>query len=89
MRTAHGSSHAVTFPDVEPPRRFTMQMSGPPLTTFTFSCEVRPNGSGSTIAHSVAFSGRLASVFARVLGAQLANQFVHVLDDLAAAAEAT
>jgi uncharacterized protein YndB with AHSA1/START domain len=88
MQTTRGSKHAVTFADVEPPRRFTLSMSGPPLTTFTFICEVKPNGSGSTIAQSIAFSGPLAFVFGPLLGEQLANHFVPVLDGLAAAAEA-
>ena len=28
METNRGSKHAVTFTDVEPPRRFTMRMAG-------------------------------------------------------------
>jgi hypothetical protein len=88
VETTAGSKHEVTFADVEPPRRFTLSMRGPPLTTFNFRCEVAPNGAGSTIAQSVALSGPLAFLFAPLLGAQLARNFVPVLDGLAAAAEA-
>jgi uncharacterized protein YndB with AHSA1/START domain len=90
METNRGSKHAVTFRDVEPPRRMTMTMtmSGPPLTTFSFICEVTPNGSGSTIAQSVAITGPLAFVFGPMMGKTMASHFVPVLDDLAGAAEA-
>jgi uncharacterized protein YndB with AHSA1/START domain len=88
METNRGSKHAVTFSDVESPRRMTMTMSGPPLTTFSFICEVTPNGSGSTIAQSVAISGPLAFIFAPLMGKMMASHFVPVLDDLAGAAEA-
>jgi hypothetical protein len=88
MQTSHGSKHGVTFADVDPPRRFTLSMSGPPLTTVTFICEVTPSGSGSTVAQSVAISGPLAFIFGPLIGPQMASHFVPVLDDLAAAAEA-
>ncbi len=29
MQTSRGSKHTVTFADVEPPRRFSLSMSGP------------------------------------------------------------
>ncbi|HMD02082.1 MAG TPA: SRPBCC family protein [Candidatus Baltobacteraceae bacterium] len=89
METTRGSKHTVTFAGVEPPRRFTLSMSGPPLATITFICEVEPSGFGSTVSQSVAFSGPLAFVFGPMLGEQMADHFVPVLDDLAAAAEAT
>ena len=87
MVTSRGSAHAVTFTDVEPPRRFTLRASGPPLTTFTFVCEIEPSDGGSTIRQSVAFSGPLGGVFGPLIGPQMAKHFVPVLDDLAAAAE--
>jgi uncharacterized protein YndB with AHSA1/START domain len=87
MQTARGSTHRVTFGGVEPPRRFTMSMDGPPLTTITFVCEVTPEGSGSTVSQSVAFSGPLAFLFGPLAGGTMAKHFVPVLDDLAHAAE--
>ena len=89
MATNRGSKHAVTFANVVPPRTMTMTMSGPPLTTFSFICEVTPSGAGSTIAQSVAISGPLAFVFGPMMGNMMASHFVPVLDDLARAAEAT
>jgi uncharacterized protein YndB with AHSA1/START domain len=88
MTTNRGSRHAVTFADVDPPRRFTLSMDGPPLTKFTFIAEVTPQGTGSTIAQTVAVSGPLAFLFGPLMGEQMASHFVPVLDDLAAAAEA-
>lgn len=87
VETTAGSKHTVTFADVEPPSRFTLCMDGPPLTTLRFLCEVKPEGTGSTISQSVTFTGPLAFLFAPLLGAQLAKNFVPVLDGLAAAAE--
>jgi len=88
MQTMQGRKALVTFNNVDPPRRFTLTMSGPPLTRFTFICEITPSGTGSTVAQSVAFSGPLAFVFGPLLGKEIASHFVPVLDDLAAAAEA-
>ena len=67
----------------------TMSMAGMPLTTFTFICTIEPNGSGSTIAQRVAFSGPLAFLAGALMVNEMASHFVPVLDDLAAAAEAT
>jgi hypothetical protein len=66
----------------------TMTMSGPPLTTLSFLCEVTPSGTGSTIAQSVAVSGPLAFIVGPMMGPMMASHFVPVLDDLAGAAEA-
>ena len=88
MTTSRDSTHLVTFDDVEPSRGFTLSMSGPPLTTITFICEIEPNGSGSMIGQSVTFSGPLAFAFGPMMGGMMADHFVPVLDDLAAAAEA-
>ena len=88
METNRGSKHAVTFADVEPLRGMTMSMSGMPGTRFTFICEITPNGTGSTIAQSVAFSGPLAFIVGPLMGKMMASHFVPVLDDLAGAAEA-
>jgi uncharacterized protein YndB with AHSA1/START domain len=88
MKTTQGSTHRVTFERVEPRRGFTLSADGPPLTRFAFMCDVRPHNAGSVISQSVAFSGPLAFLFGPLLGPQMANHFVPVLDDLAAAAEA-
>ncbi len=88
METSRGSRHDVTFASVEPLRGLTMSMSGPPLTTIAFVCEIAPNESGSTIAQSAQFSGPLAFLFGPLIGPQMAPRFVPVLDDLAVAAEA-
>jgi hypothetical protein len=88
METSSGSQHTVTFADVEPPTRMLLSLEGPAWTTMAFFCEVQPAASGSTLSHSVAFSGALAFLVARLLGPQIARHFVPVLDGLAAAAEA-
>jgi uncharacterized protein YndB with AHSA1/START domain len=87
MTTIHGSTHDVEFSDFVEGRGFSMTMSGPPLTTFTFHCEITPEGSGSTIAQHVAISGPLAFLVGPMMGSEMAKHFVPVLDDLARAAE--
>jgi uncharacterized protein YndB with AHSA1/START domain len=87
MTTDRGSSHDVTFHDVVAGRGFSMSMDGAPLTKFTFSCEIVPDGTGSTISQAVAISGPLAFLFAPMMGNEMAKHFVPVLDDLAKAAE--
>jgi uncharacterized protein YndB with AHSA1/START domain len=87
METKRGK-HAVTFTGIEPPRRFSVRSAGPPLTTFTFACEIVPEGTGSKISQSVVMAGPLASVFGPMIGNQMAAHFVAILDELAAAAEA-
>ena len=88
METTQGSKHEVTFANVERPRGFSLSTRGVPGTTFIFFCEIAPKDSGSTISQSVAFSGPLAFLVGPLLGPQMANHFVPVLDDLASAAEA-
>lgn len=87
MQTAQGSRHDVTFDRVEPPKGFTLTTNGPPLTKFTFICDVKPQDGGSIISQSVAFSGPLAFLFGPLIGPQMATHFDPVLNDLAAAAE--
>jgi hypothetical protein len=87
MQTTRGSSHAVTFADVEPPARYTMTMAGPPLTTIVFCCKIAADGCGSTVSQSVAFSGPLAFLLGPLMGSQMARHFEPVLADLCAAAE--
>lgn len=88
MTTNRGSTHDVTFSNVVEGRGFSMSMAGPPLTTFTFSCEIRPDGNGSRIAQNVAITGPLAFLFGPMMGNEMAKHFVPVLDDLARTAEA-
>jgi uncharacterized protein YndB with AHSA1/START domain len=87
MTTNRGSTHDVTFHDVVEGRGFSMSMAGPPLTTFTFSCEIAPDGTGSTIAQNVAMSGPLGFLFGAMMGNEMAKHFLPVLDDLARTAE--
>jgi hypothetical protein len=87
MTTNRGSAHEVTFSNVVEGRGFSMSMAGAPLTTFTFSCEITPDGSGSTISQNVAIAGPLAFLFGPMMGNEMAKHFVPVLDDLARAAE--
>jgi hypothetical protein len=87
MTTDRGTTHDVTFHDVITDRGFKMSMAGPPLTIFDFSCEIQPDGNGSTIAQSVAITGPLAFLFGPMMGNEMAKHFVPVLDDLARAAE--
>jgi uncharacterized protein YndB with AHSA1/START domain len=88
MTTNRGSTHAVTFHDVSDGRSFSMSMAGPPLSTFTFTCEIRPDGVGSVISQHVAFAGPLGALFGAMMGSEMAKHFEPVLDDLARAAEA-
>ncbi len=87
METTRGSKHAVTFTDVVPQRGFKLSTGGPPGTTMTFICEIEPHGVGSMVSQSVALAGPLAFLWGPLMGAQMANHFVPVLDDLARAAE--
>jgi uncharacterized protein YndB with AHSA1/START domain len=86
MVTNRGTKHRVTFANVDEGRGFQLSMSGPPLTTFTFTCDVEPDGTGSRISQSITISGPLAFLFAP-LGRGMAEHFVPVLDGLAQAAE--
>ena len=88
MTTNRGSTHDVTFSNVVEGRGFSMSMAGAPLTTFTFSCEITPDGTGSKIAQNVEISGPLGFIFGPMMGNEMAKHFVPVLDDLARAAEA-
>lgn len=86
MTTNRGSTHDVTFNDVTDGRGFSMSMAGP-ATTFTFVCEIAPDGNGSTISQSIAITGPLAFLVGPMMGNEMAKHFVPVLDDLARAAE--
>ena len=86
MVTNRGTKHRVTFANVDDGRGFQLSMSGPPLTTFTFTCDVEPDGTGSRISQSITISGPLAFLFAP-MGKGMAAHFVPVLDGLAQAAE--
>lgn len=88
MTTSRGSVHEVTFHSVVPGHCFSMSMAGPPFTTITFSCDVEPDGQGSTIAQDVEFEGPLGFLFGAMIGPEMAKHFVPVLDDLARTAEA-
>lgn len=89
MTTDRGTTHDVTFHDVIEGRGFSMSMAGPPMTTFTFSCEIQPNGRGSTVGQSVVMGGSLGFLFGAMMGNEMAKHFVPVLDDLARTAEAS
>jgi hypothetical protein len=88
MTTNRGSTHEVTFSNVFEGRAFSVSMAGPPLASITFSCEIAPNGTGSTIARTVTIAGPLAFLFGPMMGAKMAKHFIPVLDDLARTAEA-
>jgi uncharacterized protein YndB with AHSA1/START domain len=87
MTTTRGSTHQVTFHDVVEGRGFSMSMTGPPLTTITFSCLIESSVQGSRIEQNVAFAGPLGLLFGAMMGNQMAQHFVPVLDDLARTAE--
>jgi hypothetical protein len=88
MTTNRGSTHDVTFHDVSEGRCFSMSMMGPPLSTFTFTCEIRPDGVGSVISQQVAITGPLGPLFGAMMGKEMVKHFEPVLDDLARTAEA-
>lgn len=87
MTTNRGSTHDVMFHDVSDGRSFSMSMAGPPLSTFTFTCEIRPDGVGSVISQRVAITGPLGALFGAMMGNEMAKHFAPVLDDLARTAE--
>lgn len=87
MTTNRDSSHDVTFSNVVEGRGFSMSMAGAPGTTFTFTCEIAPDGAGSKIAQSVTIEGALAFLWGPMMGNSMAQHFVPVLDDLARTAE--
>ena len=87
MTTTRGSKHDVVFSNVVDGRRFSMSMAGAPLTTFTFNCEITPDGNGSRIEQNVAITGPLGFLFGPMMGNEMAKHFIPVLDDLASAAE--
>jgi uncharacterized protein YndB with AHSA1/START domain len=87
MTTTQSGTHQVTFHDVVPGHCFSLSMGGPPLTTITFGCSIEPHDTGSTIEQHVSFSGALGFLFGAMMGGQMAQHFVPVLDDLARAAE--
>jgi uncharacterized protein YndB with AHSA1/START domain len=87
MTTNQRSTHDVEFSNVVNGRSFSMSMAGPPGITFTFTCEITPEGNGSKIAQSVTFGGPLAFIAGPLMGNELKNHFIPVLDDLAKAAE--
>jgi hypothetical protein len=87
MTTNRGSTHDVVFSNFVEGRGFSITMAGPPLTTITFTCEITPDGSGSTIAQHAEIAGPLGFIFGPMMGNEMAKHFVPVLDDLARAAE--
>lgn len=89
MTTNRGTTHDVVFSNVVEGRVFSMSMAGAPMTTFKFICEITPQPTGSRIAQSVEISGPLGFLFGPMMGNQMAQHFVPVLDDLARAAEGT
>ena len=87
MTTKAGGTHAVTLTDVQPGRSFRLETSPAPLSTFTFLCEIRPNGVGSTISQSVSMRGPLGGLFSAMMGKRMAEGFQPILAGLKAAAE--
>ncbi|MFY9720862.1 MAG: SRPBCC family protein [Candidatus Cybelea sp.] len=87
MTTNHRSTHDVIFSNVSEGRGFSMSMAGMPGATFTFNCEITPQGTGSKIAQSVTFAGPLAFLVGPLMGNEMAKHFIPVLNDLAKAAE--
>lgn len=87
MTTNQRSTHDVEFSNVVNGRRFSMSMEGPLGITFTFNCEITPEGNGSRIAQSVTFAGPLAFIAGPLMGNEMKQHFIPVLDDLAKAAE--
>jgi uncharacterized protein YndB with AHSA1/START domain len=87
MTTNHRSTHDVIFSNVAEGRGFSMSMAGMPGTTFTFNCEITPQGTGSKIAQSVTIAGPLAFLAGPLMGNEMAKHFIPVLNDLAKAAE--
>jgi len=87
MTTRAGGTHAITLTEVQPGRAFHLETSPAPLSTFTFACEVRPNGGGSTISQSVSMRGPLGGLWSAMMGKRIAEGFEPILGGLKSAAE--
>jgi hypothetical protein len=88
MSTKSGGTHRIQIERVEPGRSFSLRASAMPLTPFVFHCEIAPTGSGgATISQGVTMQGPLAPIFSAMMGNQVANSFLPILQGLAVAAE--
>jgi uncharacterized protein YndB with AHSA1/START domain len=87
MTTKAGGTHPITLTDVRPRRSFRLETSPAPLSTFSFLCEIKPDGGGSTISQSVTMSGPLGGLFSAMMGRRIAEGFQPLLAGLKSAAE--
>ena len=87
LKPASGPQASITFIDVQPPRSFTVE-SKLPLCSMRFEHEVLPSAANSVrVIHRVVFSGLLAPLFGRLIGAKIGKALPTTLQGLKDAAE--
>lgn len=88
MHTRAGRHHRMKVVDVDAGRRFVLETSPLPLSTFRFTCTIEPVDDGSVIRQSVSMRGPLGAFVSATGGDRVAGGFDAVLDGLVRAAEA-
>jgi hypothetical protein len=87
MVTNRGT-HQVAVIELEPGRGFALDGPMMPGVGMIFRCRIDPRvGGGSRISQSVSMHGPLSGVFFPLMGKQMADTFVPILQALAAKAE--
>jgi len=86
MTTPQGT-HQVTVTEFEPGRGFALNGPMMPGIAMTFRCRIEPLAEGSRISQGISMSGPLAGPFFAMMGKQIADSFVPILQALAAHAE--
>jgi uncharacterized protein YndB with AHSA1/START domain len=86
MVTDRGA-HQVTVTELEPGRGFALTGPMMPGAAMTFRCVIEPRDGGSRISQSVSLNGPLSGILFPLMGKQMADTFVPILQALAAKAE--
>ncbi len=87
MNTRAGQHHKMTLLDVVPGRRFALETSVVPLTTFRFNCRIDSAGGKTSVGQWVQVKGPLGPVLGGMLGPQVSKEFGTLLSNLAKRAE--
>jgi uncharacterized protein YndB with AHSA1/START domain len=87
-KSSGNRAHPVRLVDVEPGRRFALQIKPVPGATFTFTCRIEDAGPGrSRISQAVTMRGPMAPLFSAMMGNRIAQGFEPILAALAARVE--
>jgi uncharacterized protein YndB with AHSA1/START domain len=88
MTTPERGSFPLHITGVFPPRSFTADLTAPPGSSMSVTCEVTPNAEGgSTISQSANIGGPLGGVWGALMGKMIAKRFGIVVAALAKYAE--